>query len=441
MRCRGSDRGYDAGDPVPAGALDGIPDAFRRATPPALPELNEPGVVRHFTALSRLNYSVDGGFYPLGSCTMKHNPKVNEGAARLPGFAGLHPLAPDEIAQGTLQLLWEVQGQLAEISGMRAVTLQPAAGAQGELAGILMIRAYHRSRGDHQRDEVLVPDSSHGTNPATASMAGYKTVTIPSAPDGGVDLDLAEVGVDRGVQREVRREQILEVEPDARRVHTVTTPDVGGMAMFAGFLVAFVVAWSMGSFDELFTRNSEPVGVLVAAAMVLFFGALQVGLIREYQVNRLTSFLDPKNDPLRTGYNRQQAEIAIGSGGLVGLGYLKGTQTNLDFVPEQHTDFVFTVVGEEFGFVGAGVLVFLFGTLVLRAFRISLTAKDPFGTYVAAGVGTYFLLQVFVNIGMTLGIMPITGIPLPFVSYGGTALVVNSLAVGMLLSIHHRRTV
>ena len=129
------------------------------------------------------------------------------------------------------------------------------------------------------------------------------------------------------------------------------------------------------------------------------------------------------------------------SGGLVGLGYLKGTQTNLDFVPEQHTDFVFTVVGEEFGFVGAGVLVFLFGTLVLRAFRISLTAKDPFGTYVAAGVGTYFLLQVFVNIGMTLGIMPITGIPLPFVSYGGTALVVNSLAVGMLLSIHHRRTV
>src|SRR6476620_10992831 len=120
---------------------------------------------------------------------MKFNPKLNAWAARLPGFASLHPLAPDSVAQGTLQLLWELEGALAEISGMRAVTLQPAAGAQGELTGILMIRAYHRSRGDAERDEVLVPDSSHGTNPATASMAGYRTITIPSAADGGVDLD------------------------------------------------------------------------------------------------------------------------------------------------------------------------------------------------------------------------------------------------------------
>ena len=120
---------------------------------------------------------------------MKFNPKLNEWAARLPGFANLHPMAPDEVAQGTLQLLWELEQALAEISGMRAVTLQPAAGAQGELTGILMIRAYHRARGDTERDEVLVPDSSHGTNPATASMAGFTTITIPSAADGGVDLD------------------------------------------------------------------------------------------------------------------------------------------------------------------------------------------------------------------------------------------------------------
>jgi glycine dehydrogenase subunit 2 len=151
--------------------------------------MNEPDVVRHYVNLSQLNFAVDTGFYPLGSCTMKFNPKLNEWAARLPGFAELHPMAPDEIAQGTLQLLWELEGALAEISGMRAVTLQPAAGAQGELTGILMIRAYHRERGDIGRDEVLVPDSSHGTNPATASMAGYRTITIPSAPDGGVDLD------------------------------------------------------------------------------------------------------------------------------------------------------------------------------------------------------------------------------------------------------------
>jgi glycine dehydrogenase subunit 2 len=180
-------RGGDKIPHPPKDALDRIPAAARRATPAALPELNEPEVVRHFVNLSQLNYAIDTGFYPLGSCTMKFNPKINEWAARLPGFATLHPLVPDEVAQGTLQLLFELEEWLAEISGMTAVTLQPAAGAQGELTGILMIRAYHRSRGDTERDEVLVPDSSHGTNPATASMAGFKTITIPSAPDGGVD--------------------------------------------------------------------------------------------------------------------------------------------------------------------------------------------------------------------------------------------------------------
>jgi len=173
----------------PAGALDRLPAAARRQRPPALPEMNEADVVRHYVNLSQLNHAVDTGFYPLGSCTMKFNPKLNEWAARLPGFAELHPMAPDEVAQGTLQLLWELEAALGAISGMQAVTLQPAAGAQGELTGILMIRAYHLSRGDTGRTEVLVPDSSHGTNPATASMAGYTTITIPSAPDGGVDVD------------------------------------------------------------------------------------------------------------------------------------------------------------------------------------------------------------------------------------------------------------
>jgi glycine dehydrogenase subunit 2 len=173
----------------PKDALDRIPAGARRTTPPALPEMNEPDVVRHYVNLSQLNHAVDTGFYPLGSCTMKYNPKLNEWAARLPGFAELHPMAPDEVSQGSLQLLWELEAALAEISGMGAVTLQPAAGAQGELTGILMIRAYHRSRGDLDRDQVLVPDSSHGTNPATASMAGFRTITVPSAADGGVDID------------------------------------------------------------------------------------------------------------------------------------------------------------------------------------------------------------------------------------------------------------
>ncbi|HUP83035.1 MAG TPA: aminomethyl-transferring glycine dehydrogenase subunit GcvPB [Candidatus Limnocylindria bacterium] len=172
----------------PADALERIPQDARRAAPLALPELNEPEVIRHFVNLSQLNYSVDTGFYPLGSCTMKYNPKINEWAARLPGFAALHPLAPDAAAQGTLELLWELEQWLATISGMEAVTLQPAAGAHGELTGILMIRAYHAARGDHERLEVIVPDSSHGTNPATASMAGFKTVTVKSTAEGQVDL-------------------------------------------------------------------------------------------------------------------------------------------------------------------------------------------------------------------------------------------------------------
>ncbi len=173
----------------PAEALDRLPAGALRRAPLALPELAEPEVTRHFVNLSQLNYAVDTGFYPLGSCTMKYNPKINEWAARLSGFAALHPLAPDALAQGTLELLWELEQWLLEISGMAGATLQPAAGAQGELTGILMIRAYHAARGDTARTEVIVPDSSHGTNPATASMAGFRTVTVRSDDSGQVDLE------------------------------------------------------------------------------------------------------------------------------------------------------------------------------------------------------------------------------------------------------------
>jgi glycine dehydrogenase subunit 2 len=155
----------------------------------ALPEVSEVEVIRHYTALSRRNYGVDNGFYPLGSCTMKYNPKVNEEAARLPGFAWIHPHQREEDVQGALQLLWELQRDLAEITGMDRVTLQPAAGAHGELTGILIAKAYHRSRGDHARDQVIVPDSAHGTNPATAAMAGYQVVHVPSDERGGVDVN------------------------------------------------------------------------------------------------------------------------------------------------------------------------------------------------------------------------------------------------------------
>ncbi|HEY8179091.1 MAG TPA: aminomethyl-transferring glycine dehydrogenase subunit GcvPB [Candidatus Limnocylindria bacterium] len=167
-----------------------IPADQRRATAPRLPEVSELDLLRHFNRLSHLNHAIDLGFYPLGSCTMKYNPKVNEWAARLPGLADSHPLDPDPIAQGSLELEWLLAELLKEISGLAAVSLQPAAGAQGELTGMLMTRAYHRSRGEgEQRTKVLVPDSAHGTNPATASMVGYQTVTIRSNERGGIDLD------------------------------------------------------------------------------------------------------------------------------------------------------------------------------------------------------------------------------------------------------------
>jgi len=154
-----------------------------------LPEVSELDLVRHYVRLSQLNHAVDLGFYPLGSCTMKYNPKVNEDACRLPGFAATHPYQPEESVQGNLRLMYELQEFLSSLSGFDAVSLQPAAGAQGELTGVLMIRAYHRSRGEGGRNLLLIPDSAHGTNPASTVMAGFHMVEIGSDPRGNVDLD------------------------------------------------------------------------------------------------------------------------------------------------------------------------------------------------------------------------------------------------------------
>ena len=176
-----------------------IPEAAHRSAAPRLPEVSELDLLRHFNKLSHLNHAIDLDFYPLGSCTMKYNPKVNEWAARLPGLADSHPLDPDALAQGSLELEWLLAELLKEISGFRTVSLQPAAGAQGELTGMLMTRAFHRARGEgEQRTKVLVPDSAHGTNPATATMVGYQTVTIRSNDHGGIDLETlrAQLGPD-----------------------------------------------------------------------------------------------------------------------------------------------------------------------------------------------------------------------------------------------------
>ena len=165
-----------------------LPGEIPLRTELPLPEVSELDVVRHFTRLSRLNFSIDTHMYPLGSCTMKYNPKVNDAVSSLPGFSEAHPLLSEELCQGSLELLYRLQTALAELSGFQAVSLQPAAGAQGELAGVLMIRAYHLDRGDRKRTRILIPDSAHGTNPASVSMAGFTAEQIPSDKRGNVDL-------------------------------------------------------------------------------------------------------------------------------------------------------------------------------------------------------------------------------------------------------------
>ena len=174
--------------PTPDVPLSALPDVFLREDLP-LPELSELDVIRHFTNLSKLNYSIDSGYYPLGSCTMKYNPKINEETARLSGFAFTHPLQPIETVQGNLALMFELQEWLKEISGFASVSLQPAAGAQGEFTGVMIIRAYHLSRNDTKRKKMLIPDSAHGTNPATSAMGGFEVVGIPSDARGNVDIE------------------------------------------------------------------------------------------------------------------------------------------------------------------------------------------------------------------------------------------------------------
>lgn len=166
-----------------------LPEGYIREQEANLPEVSELDIMRHYTALSKRNHGLDSGFYPLGSCTMKYNPKINEAVVRFNGFAHIHPLQDEETVQGALELMYDLQEHLKEITGMDEVTLQPAAGAHGEWTGLMLIRAYHENNGDTKRTKVIVPDSAHGTNPASAVVAGFETVTVKSTENGLVDLD------------------------------------------------------------------------------------------------------------------------------------------------------------------------------------------------------------------------------------------------------------
>ncbi len=183
------DRQATAQAPQPFPSKHPLPEKFKRQQPPCLPACSELQVVRHFTRLSQKNYSIDTNFYPLGSCTMKYNPRGVHKAASIPGFLNRHPLTPESRSQGFLQSLFELQQYIAEITGLAGVSLTPMAGSQGEFAGVAMIKAYHQSRGDSCRDEMFIPDAAHGTNPASAVMCGFKVVELSTAKDGDIDLE------------------------------------------------------------------------------------------------------------------------------------------------------------------------------------------------------------------------------------------------------------
>ena len=187
--------GRSAAGQYPHEATPDVPPSLRRKQPAALPQVSELQAVRHFTRLSQLNFSIDTHFYPLGSCTMKYNPRACNQFAMLPEFLSRHPLGPQSAGQGFLACMYELQEMLKEVTGMKGVSLTPMAGAQGEFAGVAMIRAYHKARGDLERTEIIVPDAAHGTNPATATMCGCTVIEVPSLPNGDIDLEALQQAV------------------------------------------------------------------------------------------------------------------------------------------------------------------------------------------------------------------------------------------------------
>lgn len=209
-----------------------------------------------------------------------------------------------------------------------------------------------------------------------------------------------------------------------------TQPDIGTSIVLAAIVVGMLIVAG--------TRLKHLL-ILTVSGLVMIALAFQLGVIKDFQRQRLTAFLDRANVSEGIRYNLDQSLIAVGSGGLFGRGYMKGSQTNLDYVPRQHTDFIFTAAGEQFGFVGAVFILLLYALILWRAIRVAALARDPFGTLMAAGIASMLAIQMFVNVGMVIGIMPITGIPLPFMSYGGSSILVSFAAIGMLESIHMRR--
>lgn len=226
-------RGYSLPVNVYNDTIDALPAQLRRSTQPLLPEVDEPTLVRHYNNLSTNNFGVDTGFYPLGSCTMKYNPKINEEVAASPVVAALHPAQPDETVQGALEAYYTLQSCLSEIGGMAEFTLNPFAGAHGELTGLMVIHAYHDHNGDYKRDKVIVPDSAHGTNPASANVCGYKIVEVKSLPDGTVDVDDLRTKLDDTVAA------MMMTNPNTVGMFEKNIPEIARLVHEAGALMYY----------------------------------------------------------------------------------------------------------------------------------------------------------------------------------------------------------
>lgn len=226
-------RAYSLPDNGCPDVVSQLPDVLMRDAAPVLPEVDEPAIVRHYNNMSTNNFGVDTGFYPLGSCTMKYNPKINEEMAALPSMAALHPFQPDSTVQGALEAYYNLQQALSEIGGMSEFTLNPFAGAHGELTGLMVIRAYHRSRGDEKRTKVIVPDSAHGTNPASAAVAGLKVVEVKSLPDGTVDVDALRPLLDDTVAA------VMMTNPNTVGIFEHRIPEIAAMVHEAGALMYY----------------------------------------------------------------------------------------------------------------------------------------------------------------------------------------------------------
>ena len=226
---------------------------------------------------------------------------------------------------------------------------------------------------------------------------------------------------------------------DVPLVLALAAPPLGLVMLQPDLGTAMVFVFTVLGVLLLAGAPARWLGGLVLAGVLVIYGAIQLGVLKDYQLERFKAFTNQDEDTLGAAYNINQARIAIANGGVTGTGLFKGEQTNGKFVPEQQTDFVFTVAGEELGLVGAGGIILLFGLLLWRTLRLAGRSPDLFGRLVAGGVACWFAFQAFVNIGMTLGIMPITGLPLPFVSYGGSSMFANWMAVGLLLNVGARR--